>query len=1053
MSKPAKTNAAKTTSFVKKANGGSVSASKSGVNRLNLSKAYPRMPRFQDGGDVSNDEFIQQMMVGTLPVDQGPSPVDVEASKMLRALGEVARGTVGAEALEPGSEAYRTGQALANMPGVGIAVGTAKGVGKAGGKLYELEKRLLRSQGAEGAKRVQRAADEIKNLEDQFSLDALELAFQGRKGSPYQGVMTMKPGDFEKFAARLDERLPNLSRRVEDLQWVLRDAADKNLSESRRALMGFSDVPYLRADVEPGKLARITGHEGRHRTRAMTAEGMPTTLVELLPQSGLEFRGQLPVQGNSPDQWRAAVNKAFSRGVVAEKEKRLAPEVAELMFQKIQLENSSSPDWGKIRAIEEELDLWRQSGKYFLEDPTVLRQMPQVYADGGDVSTDDFIQQTFTGTPPTDQEPGIIGQGIRAAGQQLYENLREAVQDPKAFHKRALGNIATRLQEDPEGFAMDWTGGGLGGIIRPKGGGNLLSGEVERAIDPLLPKVSGRKPSEVLKEMKETYPPESLFRLSEETGRHVEDSFQSLERSVALEDWIKNKFGSYVKRQMGTEDDPIRKLADEMDAKIKDDYAAGLKRIAKMKDDIAKAKAKGKRTDVSERELADEIDRVEEAFQSASALPVQLGPYTHTSSSIGDARVKAGMSPYPVAQSRTGRAYEELADEPFVPTTKKELREDIKKSSLYDLEQSPRMELDPWLGKLKDEDLVYRIRDYDLNERHIFTHTIDELRNALNPNSGLPPQLQLKPDDMQALGIEKAFRHVNKINDWRAQQRIAANLEEAKRSAVTVKEYPDSPRKLQWQQLKPMEYTELPPGYALKQEDSWIKLYDPSGKKLISINPNPPADAPPPLKQALDFLAKNDLEKALQYEGSTMRHCVGGYCDSVWTGETKIFSLRDRKGEPHVTIETAPADIRSDGNTPLDFWRENQRLVANMPFPKDTMEQVRWNRQIIQMPEFQEWIASRPAEILQIKGKGNGKPKDDYIPFIQDFVRSQQWSRIGDIKNAELYQVTPGQRLPGFSKEMKPGYYTLDELRQIAVENDMPKDILETWMSRLQSMR
>jgi hypothetical protein len=662
-----------------------------------------------------------------------------------------------------------------------------------------------------------------------------------------------------------------------------------------------------------------------------------------------------------------------------------------------------------------------KSGVNRLKQSEAYPKMPR-FQDGGDVSNDDWIQQTLTGTRPADQELGFIGQGIRAAGAQLYENLREAVQDPKAFHKRALGNIATRLQEDPEGFAMDWTGGGLGGIIRPKGGGNLLSGEVDRAIAPLRPTVTmpdnmGQSqkipPSEVSASLKE------LITKNKAEGyptEYAENLLKEVTPMAALDDWIKNKFGSYVKRQMGTEDDPIRKLADEMDAKIKDDYAAGLKRIAKMKDDIAKAKAKGKRTDVSERELADEIDRVEEAFQSASALPVQLGPYTHTSSSIGDARVKAGMSPYPVAQSRTGRAYEELADEPFVPTTKKELREDIKKSSLYDLEQSPRMELDPWLGKLKDEDLVYRIRDYDLNERHIFTHTIDELRNALNPNSGLPPQLQLKPDDMQALGIEKAFRHVNKINDWRAQQRIAANLEEAKRSAVTVKEYPDSPRQLKWQQLKPMEYTELPPGYSINSTFEGPALFGPDGARLTTFRADSPVS---PQAEALQFVAKNDLEKALQYEGSTMRHCVGGYCDSVWTGETKIFSLRDRKGEPHVTIETAPADIRREGNTPRDFIFQNPEVGVKLGvwpknesrWPEDVdtfLDDIANQRKVIATPEFQQWLGAKPQEILQIKGKGNGKPKDDYIPFIQDFVRSQQWSQIGDLPNADLVPLKAG---------------------------------------------
>ena len=207
-------------------------------------------------------------------------------------------------------------------------------------------------------------------------------------------------------------------------------------------------------------------------------------------------------------------------------------------------------------------------------------------------------------------------------------------------------------------------------------------------------------------------------------------------------------------------------------------------------------------------------------------------------------------------------------------------------------------EANQWVSKLKDEDVLYRLRDYDLNEKQIFTHTIDELRNALNPNSGLPPNLLLKPEDMQGLGIEKAFRHVNKINDWRSQQRVAANLEEAKRSAVTIKEYPESRKRLQWQQLKPAEYTELPPGYSINPAYEGPALFGPDGKKLTTFS----AESEIPVQQqALNFIAKNDLEKALQYEGSTMRHCVGGYCDSVWSGETNIFSLRDKKGEPHVT--------------------------------------------------------------------------------------------------------------------------------------------------------
>jgi hypothetical protein len=629
----------------------------------------------------------------------------------------------------------------------------------------------------------------------------------------------------------------------------------------------------------------------------------------------------------------------------------------------------------------------------------------------------EIAEQMTVGTPlPTDQGPSLASQGLnllKQAGQTVYGNLREAVTDPVAFNKRALGNVAQQLQSDPQEFIMNWTGGGLGGIIRPKGGGNLLAGDVEKAIKPLriTAQYQGDKyASDYLNELKKQYGtlPEA------ETGYA-----KTLVQEAALDDWIKNKFGNYVKKQMGTEDDPVRKLADEMSAKVQTDYQAGLKRIAKMKDDIAKAKAKGKGTEASEVALADEIEKVDEAFQSTSMLPSQLGPYTHVNASIGRAREKAGMSPFETAKSNLGKSYEELADAPFAPTTKKEIDARIKAEQDWSTVWSPegaKFTDNPWLAKLGEEDLVYRIRPLEINEKEIFTHTIDELRNALNPNSGLPPNLLLKPEDMQGLGIEKAFRHVNNINDWRAQQRVAANLADAQRSATTIKEYPDTPKKLKWQQLKPAEYTELPPGYSVTSSYEGPALFGPDGKKLTTFS----AESKIPVQQqALNFIAKNDLEKALQYEGSTMRHCVGGYCDSVWSGETNIFSLRDKKGEPHVTIETA-------GHTTSEFLNERPGIARRLGLDTFDLEAFEnWNysrerynseleqgfenltKQILKMPEFMEWAKLRPAEILQIKGKGNAKPKEEYIPFIQDFIKSQQWSRIGDLNYTDLVALKP----------------------------------------------
>jgi hypothetical protein len=49
-----------------------------------------------------------------------------------------------------------------------------------------------------------------------------------------------------------------------------------------------------------------------------------------------------------------------------------------------------------------------------------------------------------------------------------------------------------------------------------------------------------------------------------------------------------------------------------------------------------------------------------------------------------------------------------------------------------------------------------------------------------------------------------------------------------------------------------------------------------------------------------------ETSEQLDDEGEAMQHCVGGYCEQVEHGAVEIFSLRDPKGRPHVTIEFDP---------------------------------------------------------------------------------------------------------------------------------------------------
>lgn len=90
------------------------------------------------------------------------------------------------------------------------------------------------------------------------------------------------------------------------------------------------------------------------------------------------------------------------------------------------------------------------------------------------------------------------------------------------------------------------------------------------------------------------------------------------------------------------------------------------------------------------------------------------------------------------------------------------------------------------------------------------------------------------------------------------------------------------------------------------------------------------------------------LAGRLAEEGNALGHCVGGYCDSVASGESKIYSLRDAKGKSHVTVEVD----------------ENPRTAADAQNP--------------------DYLSS----IVQIKGKQNRAPVAAYLPYVQDFVRN-----------------------------------------------------------------
>lgn len=528
----------------------------------------------------------------------------------------------------------------------------------------------------------------------------------------------------------------------------------------------------------------------------------------------------------------------------------------------------------------------------------------------------------------------------------------------------------------------------VGGVIKPKGGNWLVS----------------TGPESTLKQFKLTAPinsksyvkgPEfesvAKAKIAEWEGKGREGSASNLKnilnspsyaREVALNKWIEGPLTKYMKTEMGAPSDPLRLLADENVLKASKKYESALTQVQKEFDRVETLKRQGPKPNMPagtfEQALADQTARAERAaerakeiveLEIANALPVDpkgiVGNYD-VAKQIKFLREKAGFPAEGMAQTPTGKAWENIIDQRIISGKAGEINNPLAFSQ------------NPWLSKLDPETPIYHLRtDGDVG----FNHILDELKNSLNPQSGLPKKFRLTPEQLGGMGIEKAARHVIDINMWRAAQKAVADAQRAQKSAVVHKEYPEG---LRWMELKQLDET-------------------PGGQSL------------------------ENLRDALKYEGETMRHCVGGYCEDVIGGKSRIFSLRDKKGQPHVTIETAPGrsteGLLSQEELPTEVFADLKN--RNLLDPNLMWRQNEAGNYVAEIGPFKD-------RILQIKGKMNQAPDEKYLPFVQDFVRSGKWSDVRDLQNtglsktADIFDPQEREILKSIGHET-PDYYKPEE--------------------------
>lgn len=454
-------------------------------------------------------------------------------------------------------------------------------------------------------------------------------------------------------------------------------------------------------------------------------------------------------------------------------------------------------------------------------------------------------------------------------------------------------------------------------VVKPKGG-NWISGagSPEEAVRGL------KRPEEPVAipmddaEMA-AYRAQGYTRYDPETG--------ALSRPDPLNQWIDQKLAKYIRNEMGTPEDPVRKLA--------------------------------------ERDILH--------YQPETTyLPVETR----------DQRISAGFPEFGLSESNLAPRWEALSDQLISETRAGDLLSpDVMGGGIADMY----LRENPWLAKVPPETPVYHTPPAEIVEDLGFGHLVDELRNATRAGSDLPRELQLRPEQLSKVSMPQAVELVDRINKWRAAQKAEADLARSTNAAtVEYKTYDVAPgtdqpneRGLRWVELRAPSNETMP----LEERKALIA-------KLREEGGNP------------ETWPREMLEAALKYEGEVMGHCVGGYCPDVMEGRSRIFSLRDAKGEPHVTIEVRPATRRKE--IPPSRWLETLT-------PEQQARVIAEPGSITEHPEYLKYIqnAEAPPEIVQIKGKGNRAPKEDYLPMVQDFVKSQRWSRVGDLSNTGLIKV------------------------------------------------
>lgn len=426
---------------------------------------------------------------------------------------------------------------------------------------------------------------------------------------------------------------------------------------------------------------------------------------------------------------------------------------------------------------------------------------------------------------------------------------------------------------------------------------------------------------------------------------------QRLITSNALNQWLSRRLKNYIKNDLGTPKDPVRDLADQ-----------GITHI----NDLG--------------EFANDLE---------SNLVVD--------SVIGKARKAQGQPAEGFATTALGRDWESRSDFSISPQKLRDWIDMNPSGAARNIGIEKALEKDP---NAKMNTLDSSSIEEDLG----FGHLTDELHNAIRADSDLPQHLQLSIKDLERMTVPEAVRLVAKINKYRkdlAEKATVKNVAEFRQNFPAILQFEDGSS---WHQLQLPEYKEgeLPKGFTVREHHTKKGFYirDEKEEHDTGAVGKTPEEAIESFNTPYYY-----LDNALKEEGELMGHCVGGYTDEVADGSSSIFTLRDSKGKPHVTIESAP----------------RMRFNSNV-------ERTR--------------TPDGAYDIVQIKGKGNREVVAKYRQQVIDFLNDLPTDLLKDV--IELRNIDAVDTLAMYDPDMTYGAEIINAVKKYVP--DLPRFISkEQW--------